>query len=40
VEEIEKQFPTGGSKIDAMNHNQQDYEGYLWKIAILFPVGR
>jgi hypothetical protein len=23
-----------------MNHNQQDYEGYLWKIAILFPVGR
>jgi hypothetical protein len=39
VEEIEKQFPIG-SEIDATDRNQRDYEGYLWKIAILFPVGR
>ena len=39
VEEIENQFPTG-NEIDATNRNQRDYEAYLRKIALLFPVGR
>jgi hypothetical protein len=39
VDEIEQQFPVS-IEIDATNRNQRDYDAYLTKIAVLFPIGR